>query len=120
MPPVEPPVEKPTSTDTAPTQPGAKLSLIARFKTLVLEYGPLALVIHYTLFFLTAGGFFIAFKLGFQTESAGATAGTFAAAYVASQAVKPFRLAAVFAVTPMVGRIPFVSRLLKRFWAKRE
>jgi hypothetical protein len=34
--------------------------------------------------------------------------------------VKPIRLAAVFALTPMVGRIPFVSRLLKRFWTKQE
>jgi hypothetical protein len=119
MSPVEPPV-KPTSTDTLPAQPAAKPSLMARFKTLALEYGPLALILHYTLFFLTVGGFFIAFKLGFGAESAGATAGTFAAAYAASQAVKPIRLAAVFALTPMVGRIPFVSRLLKRFWTKQE
>jgi hypothetical protein len=129
MPPVEPSVEKPTSTDTLPSangaapaapsaKPLAKPSLVARFKTLALEYGPLALVIHYALFFLTVGGFFVAFKLGFKAESTGATAGTFAAAYVASQAVKPFRLAAVFALTPMAGRIPFVSRLLKRFWQK--
>ncbi|MBN1206401.1 MAG: hypothetical protein JXB05_15925 [Myxococcaceae bacterium] len=113
MSPVTPPV-KPTSTDTAPAQPLAKPSLIARFKALVLEYGPLVIVINYLLFFLTLGGFFMAFKLGFKPESAGATTGTWAAAYAASQAVKPIRFAIVLAVTPWVGRIPFIARLLKR------
>jgi hypothetical protein len=111
MSPVEPPV-KPTSTDTAATAP--KPSLLTRFKTLVVEYGPLAIVLNFALFFVTVGGFFVAFQLGFRAESTGATAGTLAAAYAASQVVKPFRLAAVFALTPLVGRMPFVARWIQR------
>lgn len=105
---------KPTSTDTAAPAAAPKPSLLTRFKTLVVEYGPLAILLNFAIFFLTVGGFFLAFKLGFRAESTEATAGTLAAAYAASQVVKPFRLAAVFALTPLVGRVPIVARWIQR------
>ncbi len=114
MEPVDPGV-KPTSTDTPAPTAAAKPSLMERFKTLLVEYGPLAFIIHFTLFGLTVGGFFIAIQLGFQVESSGGTAGALAAAYGAAQLTKPLRLAALLALTPAVARIPAVARRLERF-----
>ncbi len=92
----------------------AKPSLMARFKTLLLEYGPLALVVNYLIFGLVVAGFYVAIQLGFQADSTGEKAGTLAAAYAASQVVKPLRLAAVFVLTPLIARIPPVARFIER------
>lgn len=117
MSPVEPDVNPPVS-DTPPpaeaTAKPAKPSLMARFKTLLLEYGPLALVMNYVIFGLVIVGFYAAIQLGFQAETTGAKAGSWAAAYAASQVVKPLRLAAVFVLTPLVARIPPVARFIER------
>nr|WP_194869093.1 hypothetical protein [Myxococcus fulvus] len=118
MPPVEPDVN-PSVSDTPPptATPEAKAgkpSLMARFKTLMLEYGPLALVMNYVIFGLVLVGFYAAIRLGFQPSGAGEQAGTWAAAYAASQVVKPLRLAAVFVLTPLIARIPPVARFIER------
>ncbi|MCP3163289.1 hypothetical protein [Myxococcus qinghaiensis] len=118
MSPVEPDVN-PSVSDTPPPAPtqtakAAKPSLMARFKTLMLEYGPLALVTNYVIFGLVLVGFYFAIKLGFQPSSAGEKAGSWAAAYAASQVVKPLRLAAVFVLTPLIARIPPVARFIER------
>jgi hypothetical protein len=117
MSPVEPDVTPPVS-DTPPplgaTEKPAKLPLMARFKNLMLEYGPLALVVNYVIFGLVIVGFYAAIQLGFQAESTGEKAGSWAAAYAASQVVKPLRLAAVFMLTPLIARIPPVARFIER------
>jgi hypothetical protein len=117
MPPVEPDVNPPVS-DTPPpagaTEKAAKPSLMARFKTLLLEYGPLALVVNYLIFGLAIVGFYAAIQFGFQPDSTGEKAGSWAAAYAASQVVKPLRLAAVFVLTPLIARIPPVARFIER------
>jgi hypothetical protein len=117
MSPVEPDVTPPVS-DTPPplgsTAKPAKLPLMARFKNLMLEYGPLALVVNYVIFGLVIVGFYAAIQLGFQAESTGEKAGSWAAAYAASQVVKPLRLAAVFMLTPLIARIPPVARFIER------
>jgi hypothetical protein len=122
MSPVEPDVNPPLSDTPPPSEaaakpaqpPVAKPSLMARFKNLLLEYGPLALLMNYVIFGLVIVGFYAAIQLGFQVESTGAKAGSWAAAYAASQVVKPLRLAAVFMLTPLVARIPPVARFIER------
>ncbi|MCP3099030.1 FAM210 family protein [Myxococcus sp. K15C18031901] len=109
----------PSVSDTPPPAPTStakaeKPSLMARFKNLLLEYGPLAFVVHYAIFGLVLGGFYVAIKLGFRPESTGAQAGTWAAAYALTQVVKPLRLAAVFLLTPLVARIPPIHRFIER------
>ncbi|MCE9668882.1 FAM210 family protein [Myxococcus stipitatus] len=109
----------PSVSDTTPPAPtstakAGKPPLMARFKALLLEYGPLAFVVHYVIFGLVLGGFYVAIKLGFRPESAGEQAGTWAAAYALSQVVKPLRLAGVFVLTPLVARIPPVHRFIER------
>ncbi|MBU8895738.1 hypothetical protein DRW03_20610 [Corallococcus sp. H22C18031201] len=117
MPPVEPDVKAPvsdTSPQTIPAATPAKPSLMERFKALMVDYGPLAVVVNFAILGLVMAGFYVAFRFGFQAESSGAKAGTLAAAYAAAQVVKPIRLAAVFVLTPLIARIPPVARFLAR------
>ncbi|CAM3240951.1 MULTISPECIES: hypothetical protein [Corallococcus] len=116
MAPVQPDV-KPSTPDIAPpetTTPAEKPSLMARFKALLVDYGPLAIVLNYVIFGLVIVGFWAAIRAGFQPQSTGAQAGAWGAAYIASQAVKPLRLAAVFVLTPLIARIPPVGRFLAK------
>ncbi|MBN8472764.1 hypothetical protein JYJ95_40200 [Corallococcus exiguus] len=116
MAPVEPDV-KPSTPDIAPpetTTPPAKPTLMARFKALLLEYGPVAFGLYWLSFFLSMAGFWAAIRAGFQPEGTGAQAGAWGAAYVATQVIKPLRLGAVFVLTPLVARIPPVARFLER------
>jgi hypothetical protein len=125
MPPVEPPVEKPTSTDTAPAQAATKPSLKERFTTLFNDYGSVAIGVYFTIFALSIAVFAIALRtgldlkalserLGVQLEGAGGTAGTLFAAWVLTKAIQVPRIFATLVLTPLVGRLPFVARLLHR------
>ncbi|WP_223744414.1 hypothetical protein [Corallococcus sp. AS-1-12] len=109
---------KPSTPDIAPpettTPPAAKPPLMARFKALLLEYGPVAFALYWLSFGLSMVGFWTAIRAGFQPEGAGAQAGAWGAAYVATQVIKPLRLGAVFVLTPLVARIPPVARFLER------
>ncbi|WP_338871851.1 hypothetical protein [Myxococcus stipitatus] len=111
---MNPPVSD-TSPPT-PTQPAKakKPSLMARFKNLMVEYGPVAIATNFALLGLMFAGFYVAIEMGFQPSSTGAKVGTFAAAYAATQVVKPLRFAAVFVLTPLIARIPAVARFLER------
>ncbi|WP_241758800.1 hypothetical protein [Pyxidicoccus parkwayensis] len=97
----------------APAKP-AKPTLVARFKNLLLDYGPLALVMNFVILGLFMVGFYAAIQLGFQPESTGEKAGSWMAAYAAAQLAKPVRFAAVFVLTPLVARIPPVARFIER------
>jgi hypothetical protein len=130
MPPVEPPVQKPTSTDTVPATP-AKSSLKVRFKTLFNEYGPLALLIYLSTSVLSIAGFMVAIRAGVDLQALserfgvqlGGTGGliaTFGAAWVFMKALTVPRLFATLLLTPIVGRIPFVARFLRRFQERQE
>lgn len=117
MPPVEPDVN-PSVSDTPPPTTAAskpaKPSLVARFKTLMLEYGPLAVAVNFAILGLVVVGFYAAIQFGFEPSSTGQKAGSWAAAYAASQVVKPLRFAAVFVLTPLIARIPPVARFIER------
>ncbi|MEO1173826.1 MAG: hypothetical protein AAFX94_17520 [Myxococcota bacterium] len=71
---------------------------------LFLEYGRIAVVVWFVVFGLTLVGFAAAIKAGFQVEGIAATAGVWAAAYVASKVTLPLRVVATLAITPIVGR----------------
>jgi hypothetical protein len=117
MPPVEPDV-KPSVSDTTPpasaTAKAAKPTLAERFKALILDYGPVALALHFLMFGLTVAGFYVAIQLGFQVDSTGGKASALGAAYVAAQLTKPVRWIALFVLTPLVARIPPVARFIER------
>jgi hypothetical protein len=75
------------------------------FNNLLNEYGPVAVVIHFTLFGVVLFGAWMAINFGWQPESATGSLGTVAAAYVATRATMPFRLGATAVLTPLVARV---------------
>ncbi|MDY7226179.1 hypothetical protein SYV04_07275 [Hyalangium sp. s54d21] len=99
---------KPTSTDTAPAPvAAAKPSLKERFKSLLVEYGQVAIIIYFVIFGLCIAGFAVAIPLGFKVEGASDTTNFFAilgASWVATKVLQPLRILATLALTPVIGR----------------
>lgn len=83
----------------APTKPGG----LARLQELFKQYGPVALVTWFSIFGLTWAGFAAAISLGFEVDGAVGGAGTAGAAYIATQLVKPIRIIATLALTPVIA-----------------
>jgi hypothetical protein len=83
-----------------------KAPLSERLKSMMVEYGSLALYVYFSIFGLVLGGFVLAIKMGFHRSGHGmSTAGTWGAAYVATQLTKPLRLAATLVLTPVVMKV---------------
>lgn len=83
-------------------------SLVAVKKTvqaLLAEYGTVAVVVYFVIFFAVLGGFWLAIRLGWQPSSAAGSVGTFAAAYIATKITQPLRIAATLVITPFVARL---------------
>lgn len=77
----------------------------ARYKALVEEYGTIAVVVYFTIFFGTWAGFWYALSAGFEVSGAAGQAGTFWGAYAATKLTQPLRIAATFVLTPTVAAI---------------
>ena len=84
--------------------PPARL-LAQRLSALLAEYGKVALWVYFGIFALVLAGFGLAITFGFNVASAGAAAGTWGAAYVATKLTQPLRIAATLLVTPVVVRL---------------
>jgi hypothetical protein len=83
-----------------------KLSdLLARFRDLVLEYGVIALIVHYVIFALVIVGFWAAMRAGWEPTGAAGSVGTWTAAYVATKVTQPLRIVATIAITPFIAKI---------------
>jgi hypothetical protein len=89
-----------TSVPASSTRPPLK----ERLRTLMVEYGKLALVVYLAIFALVLFGFVLAIRMGIPVRGAGATAGTWAAAYVATKLTQPLRIMATLVLTPLVIR----------------
>jgi len=76
-----------------------------RLKTLLAEYGTVALFTHLTIFALVFVGFSVAITAGFQPEGMASNVGTFGGAYIGTQITKPIRIAATIALTPIIARV---------------
>jgi hypothetical protein len=130
MPPVEPSVEKPTSTDTVPPVATTKPPLKERLKTLMVEYGILAVAIYLSTLVVSMTVFTIAIlsldlkalgdRFGVSLDGTGGLLGTLTAAYVLSKVISVPRMFATLALTPIIARIPFVNRLLRRYQQWQE
>ena len=92
--------------ETLPT-PTKKPTLTERWKTLLPEYGKIALTTYFAIFFLVLGGFTLAIRLGFRPEEGSATgwAGTMAGAWAATKLTQPLRILGTLALTPFIARI---------------
>jgi hypothetical protein len=76
--------------------------LKGRWDELLKEFGVAALAVHYTIFFATWFGFWLAIKNGIAIEGVAADAGTVGGSCLATQATKPARLPLTLVVTPFV------------------
>jgi hypothetical protein len=115
------------NTSTAPQPQG-------RLGTLLSEYGPVAFVVYFGIFFVVLVTFAWAIGRGFghvidgwigklgqwfpwmsgSGAATGSTVGTWGAAYIATKLTQPLRIAATLALTPLVGG------LLRRFGKSRD
>lgn len=71
---------------------------------LLAEYGTVAVIVYFVIFFGVLFGFWLAIRLGWQPTSAAGTAGSWAAAYVATKLTQPIRIAATVVATPVVAK----------------
>lgn len=109
--------------------PNAKPPLKDRFALLLKEYGSLALIIYFALFLLSVAGFAIAIQAGLSEplarrfdvslEGAGGQAGTLFAAWALTKVIQLPRILATLVLTPLIGRIPPVRRLLERLGGEK-
>lgn len=74
-------------------------------QNLLTEYGTVAVVVYFTIFFAVLAGFWLGIRLGWRPTSAAGSAGTLAAAYVATKLTQPIRIAATVVITPIVAKL---------------
>ena len=82
-------------------------------QNLLAEYGTVAVIVYFTIFFAVLGGFWLAIQFGWRPSSAAGNMGTLAAAYIATKLTQPIRIAATVVVTP------FVAKLYERMRGRR-
>ena len=76
-----------------------------RLKELINEYGPIAIGTYLVIFVLVLTGFALAIHFGFEPDGVAGGLGLLAAAWLATKATQPLRIAATFALTPVVARV---------------
>ncbi len=74
-----------------------------KFKLLLEEYGRIAIYTYFSIFFLTLAGFAVAISYGFKVKSAQGGAGLLVASWVATKLTQPLRIAATFALSPLIA-----------------
>jgi hypothetical protein len=76
-----------------------------KLKTLLSEYGNVALVTYLVIWVLTLTGFAIAISMGIKVEGATSGAGLAGATWLATKLTQPLRIAATLALTPIVSAL---------------
>lgn len=76
-----------------------------RLKQLLAEYGIVAVVLYFLIFFLVLGGVWIGIRAGWKPRSVSGGLGTFAAVYIITKLTQPLRIAATLVLTPFVARL---------------
>lgn len=106
------------ASDAAEATEAAPTGVVAKLKAFFAEYGPLGIVVWFTIFFGTWGAFLALLSAGVDLGGwlSGADGGGFfarflktggvtALAYGATQVVKPIRIIVTFAITPPLHRL---------------
>ena len=84
-----------------------------RLKTLLEEYGKVALGTYFALFVLVLLGFALAISTGFKPDSTPGGVGVFGAAYIATKVTQPIRIGVTLVLTPVVARVLHKLGVLK-------
>ena len=74
-------------------------------RALLAEYGAVAVVVYFAIFFAVLAGFWLGVRFGWRPQSAAGNAGALGAAYIATKLTQPLRIAATLALTPLVARV---------------
>jgi hypothetical protein len=74
-------------------------------QNIFVEYGAVAVVVYFAIFFLVIFGFWAAIRFGWQPSSAAGSVGIWTAAYIATKLTQPLRIIATLAVTPLVAKM---------------
>ncbi|HUQ80803.1 MAG TPA: DUF1279 domain-containing protein [Gemmatimonadaceae bacterium] len=74
-------------------------------QNLLAEYGTVAVIVYFVIFFGVLAGFYLAIRFGWRPSSAAGSMGTLAAAYIATKLTQPIRIAATVVVTPLVAKL---------------
>jgi hypothetical protein len=74
-------------------------------QNLLAEYGTVAVIVYFTIFFAVLGGFWLGIRFGWRPTSVAGSAGTLAAAYIATKLTQPIRIAATVVITPIVAKL---------------
>jgi hypothetical protein len=82
-----------------------KPSLRRRLERLFSDYGSVAVVTYFGIFFCTWGGFAAAIALGVEVEGAAAGASTLFGAWLATKVTQPIRIGATIVATPFAARM---------------
>lgn len=88
----------------SPPSPPVRAPLSERMKAALAEYGGVAITLYLIIFAAVLAGFAVAISLGVETESTAGSAGTLAAAWLATKLTQPLRILATLALTPLVAR----------------
>ena len=96
------PTTEPASAPDAATEEPPKGN---RIKQLFEEYGAAALITWFSIFGATLAGFRVALEYGYTPEGDLGGLGAWGIAYVGAQVVKPVRIVATVALTPLVASV---------------
>jgi hypothetical protein len=72
---------------------------------LLAEYGTVAVIVYFVIFFAVLGGFWVGIRFGWRPSSAAGSVGAFTAAYVMTKLTQPIRIGATILVTPIIARL---------------
>lgn len=78
-------------------------NLKSRYQKLIEDFGTVAIVTYFTIFFGTWFCFYAAIRLGFDVEGAAAGTGKIVSAYVATKLTQPLRIGATLLLTPPIA-----------------
>lgn len=84
--------------------PPPRSSVRRRLEQLFADYGAMAIVTYFGIFFLTWAGFAGAIVMGVDVEGAAAGVGTIGAAWLATKVTQPLRIGATVVLTPVAAR----------------
>jgi hypothetical protein len=74
-------------------------------QNLLVEYGAVAVVVYFTIFFVVIFGFWAAINFGWQPSSTAGNLGAWTAAYIATKLTQPLRIMATIAITPLAAKL---------------
>jgi len=72
---------------------------------LLAEYGTVAVIVYFVIFFAVLGGFWLGIRFGWRPSSTAGSVGAFTAAYIATKLTQPIRIGATILVTPIIARL---------------